>query len=124
MIRSGSQSDADAEIILQADRQLALYHWKNIVLLFLYRFGVVDVTDAAVELKPRRQLAHPTVVDAAGVAELEAQVFFRACYGLFKNWIEHYRNRSDIFLHGNTHFEFQCCVIELRGLLILDLKIP
>jgi hypothetical protein len=43
-------------------RQLAFNNRKNTVLLFLGRFGVVDVADTAVELDSRSQCAHPTVL--------------------------------------------------------------
>src|ERR1019366_10660709 len=106
-------------------RQFAPDHGENIVLLCGQRIVIVDIANRAVKLDPRREVAHPSVVDAAGVTELEAPDLVRAGeYGLFKLWTKHDRETSNVLLDYGSQFEFEWVIVELGRLVPFEFEVP
>src|SRR5208337_2360156 len=63
--------------------------------------------------------------DGVRVTELEAPVLVRPGeYGLFKLWIKHDRESSDVLLDYGAQFEFQWVIIELGRLVPFEFEVP
>src|SRR5215831_1221775 len=123
-IGAGGETDADSKIIFDSVWQRALDDGKDVMLLFVAWLRVVYIADTAVKLNARRNGAHPAVVEAGGVAELETQMALRACYRFFENRIKQDGKRPDVLLHRDAHFELQCLIVELRIPEIFHFEIP